>query len=115
MCLVKRAVQQAPKLVGHLGPGVVYIGRAGRGYAGLFGNPVQVGKVCQVCGVVHRTPGSTLPCFKVLFQKRVSTNLAYRQAVLGLAGKQLWCPGCRGGQHCHGQVFRSWFAAGCPI
>ena len=104
-----------PRLVSHLAEGVIYIGRAGRGQCGLYGNPVRVGRACPECGQVHQTPSSTLPCYQIYFKRRIASDPAFRRAVLALAGRQLWCPGCRGRAMCHGQIIREWFVAGCPV
>ena len=103
-----------PTLVATYGPDVVYIGRAGRGHSGLFGNPVRFNRPCPVCGARHKGPGSTLRCYRIYFRRRLATDPAFHRAVLTLAGKRLWCPGCRGHHLCHGQVIRTWFASGCP-
>jgi hypothetical protein len=104
-----------PVIVSALGPGVIYIGRAGRGQSGLFGNPVRIGRPCPVCSRVHPDAADTLPCFRVYFRRRIAADPQFRQAVLALAGRRLWCPGCRGHHLCHGQVIRTWFATGCPV
>ncbi len=104
-----------PMMVNSLGPGVIYIGRAGRGQSGVFGNPVRVGQPCPVCRNVHPDGGSTLPCFRLYFRRRLASDPQFRRAVLGLAGQRLWCPGCRGRLLCHGQVMRTWFGLGCPL
>lgn len=74
----------------------VYIGRAGRGFEGYFGNPVRVGYVCSVCTthlqtVVHETPASTLPCFKRYFEHRLATDALFKERVEDLRGRVLGC------------------------
>ena len=105
---------QVPQIVSHFGPEIVYIGRAGRGQSGIFGNPVHFNRPCPICKNKHRGAGSTLRCFRIYFRRRIASDTQFREAVLSLTGKQLWCPGCRGHQLCHGQIIRNWFACGCP-
>lgn len=84
----------------------VYIGREGNGEDGYFGNPIVVGKYCSVCQGVHKTPGSTKQCFKVLFLKRIARDEEYRDRVLGLEGQTLGCF-CKPNL-CHGDVYVEW-------
>lgn len=84
----------------------VYIGRAGHGYDGYFGNPVQIGQVCPVCTQVHVSRGATLPCFKRYFHKRLDSDAAFRAHVHELRGKRLGCF-CKP-QPCHGDVIVAW-------
>jgi hypothetical protein len=81
----------------------VYIGRAGKGQDGCFGNPVvpQPGK----------TPGSTLPEYELYLKERIENDLIFRKRVQQLKDKKLVCfctP--KGGfsefapEKCHGQV-----------
>lgn len=80
----------------------VYIGRAGRGQDGYFGNPYAVGQRCLRCWRIHATPGDTLPCFRDYFNERVLKDASFRERVRGLAGKRLGCF-CKPGP-CHGDV-----------
>lgn len=80
----------------------VYIGRAGLGQSGLFGNPVRVGRRCPSCDLTHEAPGDTLPCYERYLTRRLATDDAFRRAVVGLRGKRLWCF-CKPGL-CHGDV-----------
>jgi len=78
----------------------VYVGRAGRGWNGYFGNPFR------------RKPGerkgATLERFEAYFLHRVETDPEFNSRVLGLAGKRLGCPGwCRPGQ-CHAGIIAAW-------
>lgn len=41
----------------------VYIGRAGKGNDGMFGNPVIKGQGCFMCGKTHVDGGSTFPSY----------------------------------------------------
>lgn len=69
----------------------VYIGRAGHGHDGRFGNPVRVGRPCPICGETHREVGSTLFCYDLYLTLRVTLDDTFREAVRGLAGKRLGC------------------------
>lgn len=80
----------------------VYIGRPGSGTAGPFGNPVKRGEVCPVCGEVHSTPGSTLPCYETYLLLRLAADEAFRQSVQSLHGKRLGC--FCAPQPCHGAI-----------
>jgi hypothetical protein len=84
----------------------VYIGRAGHGEAGLFGNPIKKGGRCQECGDVHETGGATLPCFEKYFLRRVETDADFRQEVLALRGKTLGC--FCAPRPCHGMLISTW-------
>lgn len=87
----------------------VYVGRAGRGLDGYFGNPYRVGDVCAGCGQRHATGGSTLPCYRKYFAYRLDRDAEFRRRVLGLRGKTL---GCFCAPHpCHGDVIAGWVDA----
>lgn len=91
----------------------VYVGRAGRGEEGLFGNPYPVGKVCTRCRAFHRDTASTLPCFKAYLDERVATDPTFRFYLLALRHKVLFCPGrCKEKeQPCHADVIVEWLEA----
>lgn len=79
----------------------VYIGRAGHGKLGYFGNPIRPGTECFVCGEIHRK-GETLTCFRSYVEQRIAVDLPYRWAVAALHGQTL---GCFCKPHpCHGDV-----------
>ena len=80
----------------------VYIGRAGKGMTGLFGNPIIVGKQCMICGAVHRTGGSTLACYKEYMLTRMLHDTEFAEAIKGLKDKILVCF-CKPAP-CHGDV-----------
>ena len=93
----------------------IYIGRAGCGQDGYFGNPVIKGIVCPICKEIHHTPKSTLPCFKMYFLNRVETDPLFRLKALGLRGMRLGCfCAPKGGfkpdalHICHGQIIMEW-------
>jgi len=89
--------------------GVVYIGRAGKGESGYFGNPFRVGAVCSRCKQFHADARSTIPCFKAYFNERMSNDPIFQHNVLNLRGRDLWCPGyCKRSSPnapCHGDVY----------
>lgn len=80
----------------------VYIGRAGRGFDGYFGNPVRVGVACPECGRIHTSPGDTLPCYTRYLDRRLSQDAEFRRRVARLRGKRLGCF-CKP-KPCHGDV-----------
>lgn len=84
----------------------VYIGRAGHGQTGYFGNPVRRNARCPVCGDLHETPASTIPCFARYFEQRVDSDPEYRAQVLALHGKTLGCF-CAPAR-CHGDIIAAW-------
>lgn len=83
-------------------PNQVYIGRAGHGLAGTFGNPVVVGKICPVCESVHGTAGSTLACYEADLMVRLVQDRGFQAQVAGLKGKTLVC--FCAPKPCHGDV-----------
>ena len=84
----------------------VYIGRAGHGLSGTFGNPIKKGGRCPECQQVHETGGATLPCFETYFLRRVSEDETFRNQVLALRGLRLGCfcfP-----RLCHGTIIKNY-------
>lgn len=72
----------------------VYIGRAGRGQDGYFGNPYKIGP--------ERDRGSTLNSFREYFYYRITCNPDFKRRVHELKGKRL---GCFCKPHpCHGDI-----------
>jgi hypothetical protein len=90
----------------------VYIGRAGKGQDGYFGNPVAVGKTCPECKAIHMKGGSTLKCYRSYMMRRISTDPEFLQRLQELKDKTLacfcvgkeWKVGDKGDLVCHGQV-----------
>lgn len=79
----------------------VYIGRAGHGQDGTFGNPFSDG-----------TRSENIARFKVYFYDRLKKDPVYRQKVLALRGKSLGCfcvP-----QECHGHVIADYLNSLSP-
>lgn len=74
----------------------VYIGRAGHGQDGYFGNPFPVSKY----GL------DALPRFRHYFATRLEVDPEFRRRVLALRGKKLGCF-CKP-RPCHGDVIAEW-------
>lgn len=92
-------------------PGDVYIGRAGHGEDGYFGNPFVPGRhFCPVCNLRHLTAQATLPCYRLHFNNRVMTDPVFRKKIAELRGKRLVCF-CKP-KPCHGDTIVEWLASG---
>jgi hypothetical protein len=80
----------------------VYIGRAGRGGKGFFGNPILRNKKCRLCNELHVEQGSTLSCYKRYLDRRLEVDEEFRECVKQLKGKVLgcFCPP----KPCHGDI-----------
>lgn len=74
----------------------VYIGRAGKGQDGYFGNPFTV----------QEHGAAALPKFIEYFHKRIETDPEFHLRVLGLHGKRLGCF-CKP-RDCHGDVIAAY-------
>lgn len=88
---------------------VVYIGRRShKEKDALFGNPVKIGGDCPFCKELHNTAASTLPCYRKYLWKRLNEEEEFYDAVKGLDGKKLFCPGCSpfNEQWCHGTILK---------
>jgi hypothetical protein len=92
----------------------VYVGRAGHGHDGYFGNPFRMGPwPCRACKRVHSTPSSTLDCYLHWFNQRVSKDASFRARLEELRGKRLGCfcrpkAGFQGRVLCHGQIIAAY-------
>ena len=80
----------------------VYIGRAGHGEDGYWGNPVRLYEQCSWCDDIHITKGSTLKCFKLYFDKRLEEDPEFKRRTIKLKGKVLGCF-CKPDK-CHGDI-----------
>lgn len=78
----------------------VYIGRAGHGKDGYFGNPHPVG-FCKICNTTHKR-GEAVTAFEADFYERTRTDSEYQERVRALKGKTLGCF-CKP-KSCHGDV-----------
>lgn len=76
----------------------VYIGRAGHGKDGYFGNPYRL--------QVGESRGSTIDKYTVYFLDRVDRDMEFRRRILELKGKTLGCF-CKPAA-CHGDVIAHW-------
>lgn len=81
----------------------VYVGRAGKGQGGTFGNPYTVQEYAE----------RALPMFEAYFKERIGVDPAFREAVLALKDKRLGCfcrpkSGFRGKYRCHAQFLAAW-------
>lgn len=84
----------------------IYIGRAGHGLDGYFGNPHRVAEVCTRCGNEHTSAGDTIPCFRAYFEERLTSDAEFRERVHELAGKRLGCF-CKPSP-CHGNIIANY-------
>ncbi len=72
----------------------VYIGRAGKGLSGYFGNPLEIGR--------DGNREEVLVKYRSYLENRISTDPEFRQRVKELSGKVLVCF-CKP-KPCHGDV-----------
>ena len=83
----------------------VYIGRAGKGRDGYWGNPY----VAQTRGRAE-----TKELFEAYFHKRLKQDLVFRERTVRLHGKRLGCF-CKNldghGPWCHGDTIAEWVDA----
>ena len=88
----------------HLHEYDVYMGRAGHGHDGYYGNPTPRRKGAP--------PGSTLSAYCDYFFERVESDPEFRNRIFALRGKRLgcfcvkepWTPYTPGAFYCHAQV-----------
>lgn len=76
----------------------VYIGRAGHGQDGYFGNPYPLTSESE--------RGLVLERYKEYFLKRIDEDLEFKKKVLSLKGKVLGCF-CKP-KACHGDIIKEW-------
>ena len=76
----------------------VYIGRAGRGHDGYFGNPFRIGLGISRDDAVKQ--------FQRYFADRIEKDSEFKQRILTLKGKRLGCF-CKP-KECHGDVIADW-------
>ena len=81
----------------------VYIGRAGKGMDGYWGNPVKINEECPMCKSTHVDRGSTLPCYESYLRKRLEASAAFKQSFLALAEDDILGCFCKP-DACHGDV-----------
>lgn len=79
-------------------PGYIYIGRAGRGEKGTYGNPYSR----------EEWGDQALVMFDLYLDQTTEKDPVFRSAVLDLDGQELACPGnCKPGP-CHGDYYVTW-------
>ena len=76
----------------------IYIGRAGRGQDGYFGNPFRIGHGVSREDAVER--------FQRYFADRIEKDSEFKRRILALKGKRLGCF-CKP-KACHGDVIADW-------
>ena len=79
----------------------VYIGRAGRGYDGYYGNPIRLDDCADRQECIDR--------YQAYFYERIRTDAEFKHRVLALRGKRLgcWCHPAK----CHGHVIAEYVDA----
>lgn len=77
----------------------VYIGRAGKGEKGTFGNPYEVGKPPD-----NFTVEEAVELYRKDLWKKIKSDPDYAKDIYALKGKKLACPGPEADDACHGQV-----------
>lgn len=82
----------------------VYIGRAGKGQTGYFGNPFRLDPTKP-----RSEQSDVLDQYRAYFLNRVETDPEFRRRVLALEGKTLGCFCKPAG--CHGDVIAEWVNA----
>lgn len=76
----------------------VYIGRAGKGLDGYFGNPIKLEK--------GEERGSTIEKYRDYFYDRLQTDSEFKKRILSLKGKSLGC--FCAPNPCHGDVIKEY-------
>jgi hypothetical protein len=84
-------------------PEEVYVGRAGKGLEGPFGNPIIRSRSCIMCGKVHFHNTELVLCYERWLCRKLRDDPTFRLKVQGLAKKVLLCF-CRPKNICHGDV-----------
>lgn len=77
-----------------------YIGRAGRGRDGYYGNPHPIG-YCKLCKRIHDREDS-LKEYRIYFNERIEKDVMFKANILLLKGQTLGCF-CKP-QNCHGDI-----------
>ncbi len=90
----------------------VYVGRAGKGQDGYFGNPHTLGKPCRECGGKVHGRAECLALFSRYFRERVENDGEFYSRVVALAGKTLGCFCVKkdGSGDCHAKIIADFVA-----
>ena len=89
----------------------VYIGRAGHGQDGYFGNPHDTSELCRACSRVHpKGGGDAIDAYRSYFLVRIEADPEFKSRILSLRGKILgcFCKTKKGTGLCHGDVIVEW-------
>lgn len=81
----------------------VYIGRAGKGLSGYFGNPIVVNLKCPICHAVHHEGGSTLICYERYLLNRLTSDLEFNKRFWTELKDKIQVCFCKP-KPCHGDV-----------
>lgn len=76
----------------------VYIGRAGKGQSGYYGNPIKLQP--------NEERGATIEKYKDYFYNRLETDVEFKKNILSLQGKTLGC--FCSPKPCHGDVIKEY-------
>lgn len=76
----------------------VYIGRAGQGQDGYFGNPFRLG--------MNEKRGATLEKYREYFYNRIRSDPEFKEKIESLKGKTLGCF-CKPNP-CHGDIIKEY-------
>jgi hypothetical protein len=95
-------------------PHDVYVGRAGHGQDGFFGNPIRPDQACPICKKRHRRDAELLTCYGRDLRRRLAAEHGFRPRFYGLRGLRLACF-CRrrGDEPCHAGVIADVLNATC--
>lgn len=83
-------------------PDYVYIGRAGKGLSGDYGNPHFVDRFCSLCQCWHMR-GEAIAFFRDETERKFEIDEGFRAKLEKLRGKYLVC--FCAPQKCHGDVY----------
>jgi len=86
----------------------VYIGRAGHGQKGTFGNPHAIGW-CPICQCQH-TREECIEAYKIDFYRKIANDVLFRKEILKLKDKTLGCF-CKQLDReiaCHGDIIKEY-------
>jgi len=81
-----------------------YIGRAGRGNDGYYGNPHNIG-YCELCHRIHDREDS-LREYKIYFDKKIKEDDAFQTGIKLLKDRTLGCF-CKP-ENCHGDIIKEY-------